>query len=363
LSESIENEGCGISPDPIFIPSMQFIVGTLDGENAIGAFDLNGSLLWKLELEYDLPGQTKFGFSDDGLIAFCDLEPTLHLLTFNGTEIWKRKIDSIAWNPVFGDDILVILTENSQYFVFWPRIQAFSLENGTVMWNDSLGESYSSYCGPSIGSDGAIYAAVGSTEDDPGYLYKYDQQGNVLWKNEIWGGCSEVLWQILISSDGEKIYLPLHRSIRELGPSPDQTKWLSEEVGEEILAYSSDGQMLWTGGYPGRLTFDNEQDVVYTYLDEVYALNDKGQIKWRFKIPIDGDIIGPHILTNVNGTVYIGGIVYDESDHDVHIYSYNGFIMALTSEPPPYIPYSFLFLLAIILVPILIGFLRVYFKK
>jgi hypothetical protein len=360
LSKSVENEGCGISPDPIFIPSMQLVVGALEGEKAIGAFGLNGSLIWKLELKYDLPDQSKIGISDDGLIAFSDLEPTLHLLSPNGTEIWKKNIDSIAWNPVFGDDILVILTENSQYFVFWPRIQAFSLENGTVMWNDSPGDLYNSYCGPSIGSDGGIYAAVGSTEDDPGYLCRYDQQGNVLWKNEIWGKCEET-WEILISSDGEKIYLPLLRGIRELGPSPDYTKWLSEEVGEEILAYGSDGQMLWTGGYPGRMTFDTKSDVVYIYLDEVYALNDKGQIKWRFKIPIDSGIISPHILTNVNGTVYIGGIVYDESSYDVS--SYTGFVIALTSEPPPYIPYSFLLLLAIILVPILLGFLRVYFKK
>ncbi|MHA1286828.1 MAG: outer membrane protein assembly factor BamB family protein [Candidatus Thorarchaeota archaeon] len=355
LSENVGNEGCGIDPDPVFMPDMQIIVGALVEENAIGAFSLNGSLIWKFDLEYGLP-DVKIGLSDDDLIAFCDLKPTLHLLNSNGTEIWRKEINSIAWGPIFGDDIVVVLTDG-------PRIQAFSQKNGSLLWNDcSIGEPYSSYCGPSIGSDGTIYAAVGNTEDDPGYLCSYDQQGNVLWKNEIWGKCWKRLGQILISSDGEKIYLPLQRGIREMGPSPDYTKWLSEEVGEEILAYGSDGQMLWTGGYPGRMTFDNKSDVVYIYLDEVYALNDKGQIKWKFNIPIDGDYQSYHILTNINGTIYIGGTgLYDIGEGD-HLWT--GFVVALTSEPPHYVVIPiFPLLLAIILVPIFLGFLRVYWKK
>lgn len=251
------------------------------------ALNPDGAVKWT----YSAEGGSKWAaIGPDGTIYIEQNEhetAKICALSSSGSLKWEFQIDTIrAVSTAFA-----IGAEGSVYFIIDnylfspPKSWLYSLTyDGALKWKKEI-----TYAGtPAIGADGTIYVG------DGGYLYAFDQNGNLKWAYQK----GSWLTSPAIGSDGT-IYFCSGNYLCALSTN-GALKWKYQTNGSTYSpAIGADGTI-----YVGSTTYD--PDEYYPYASSLFAITPSGHLKWSLSLSSDD------YISHIESTPTVGadGMVY-----------------------------------------------------
>ena len=221
-------------------------VGSWD--NHLHAVNPDGTLKWKFDAIDNI--DTSPVIDENGTIYFGTTGGRLFALNPDGSEKWmfRPSTASIYSDIAIGDDGTIFFGSFDSY-LYAVR------SNGTMKWRYKTGNEIHGH--PSIADDGTIY--IPSWDD---YLHAVHPNGTMKWKTDIVYGSSG---SAAITNDGT-IYIGNNR-LRAIYPENGTIKWVCDiggstghttpaisadgtiyacnDEGMDLLAISTDGEILW----------------------------------------------------------------------------------------------------------------------
>ncbi len=224
-------------------------------------------------------------------------------------------------------------------------------KSGELEWshivNDDSGEEYFRDVVETKDGDliavGYIYFWSGNAYKDQAMIYKYDKEGNLLWK-KTWGGSSnDTFNEIILLENGEFLVTASTSSTDIEGVNPISTYY------DVIIKYNQNGEIIWQKAY-GDSSPSNYMNIQYADTEEIILttssnpggdgnpvfikLNQDGDIVWKKNINGNvKDVIKKIIKTTNNGYIAIiqsnsTNVEYlnNKGSNDVYLvkYDYNG---------------------------------------
>ncbi len=264
-------------------PHNTIIFLTADSSSNLRVQSMNsdGTMRWSIPLN----GYSSEDFSNpftvgpDGSCYVVGLNTSeLSAISPNGKRKWSRKISNeVEEGIAAGKDgtVLLSVSERGKFGdPINPKVMALDA-NGKVKWEFTRDAWFLSK--PVIAPNGTIYFT-----GDNG-LYALTPDGKLKWRIAIKG--SNVTPTL---SDDGTIYI-CSGGIHAIRPDGTQ-KWFTELNGqfepESSIALARDGT-IYTASW-----------------DTLYALDNKGRIKWKFGKLTGGDAVTGPVLVDKDGTVY-----------------------------------------------------------
>ena len=191
----------------IYVPSATSGIATLS------KYDLNGTLVWERNLSNGGSGTTSSAAPDGSILVASSsggsTGKTSVLARFNsaGDKLWEatNSYPTFADVAISGGTVYVSggsgIGFNSANTAF---INAYSLENGTLLWSKKYPNSGASYIGDLEIVDGSIYVAAslyGKQDFDTGIAGKLDLNGNEIWWKSAPANDWNAVWSVRVVGD------------------------------------------------------------------------------------------------------------------------------------------------------------------
>lgn len=260
------------------------------GGEVLVALNPYGTLKWQYAayscntFAYGSPAVTAdetiyFGCVHENIYEICAVNP-------DGTLKWKYQPDTLSGYYVssfaIGSDGTIYFSKGNYST---PTSCLYALNpDGTLKWKSEI----SGLGTPAIGADGTIYVGGG------GYLYAFDQNGNLKWAYQK----GSWLTSPAIGSDGT-IYFCSGNYLCALSTN-GALKWKYQTNGSTYSpAIGADGTI-----YVGSTTYD--PDEYYPYASSLFAITPSGHLKWSLSLSSDD------YISHIESTPTVGadGMVY-----------------------------------------------------
>jgi hypothetical protein len=274
------------------------------------ALDLNGTILWKYQHEWQNPDSSP-AIAEDGTIYFGDESGYLYALNPDGTLKWRNKLDDyISSSPAIDND-------GNIYCMSWKHfdkyLYAFSPDGKRKWKKDDVRQDSD----VSIDDNDTIYYISWNE------LYAVNADGSIIWNTPVRSGTTPS-----ISDDGV-IYIGYENSIpgenitlKAFNSENGKFLWLFNPGNKDYLyistpAISAEGILYF-------VTIIGEE-FLYGYRQvggEIISLNPDGTERWRELITDNCVLTIPTI--GEDGTVYVVSNRIDDDGCYIHAFGYPG---------------------------------------
>lgn len=269
----VEIGGEGAST-PIVSADAIYLTTTIDDQDVVVSYDLNGTERWRKELgaarigkHRNATGSNPSAVTDGEKVAVYFKSGLVACLTTSGEELWRVNLqekygkDTLWWDlgtsPVLSQAgvLIAVMQAGDSYLV------TLDLETGEVVWKtqrkyDRPDESDQAYTTPSVVHIGGQEIIVTWGAD---HLTGHDSEtGTLLWERDGFNPKNETMWRVIASVtvvDGVAV-VPYGRGnfvVAEHLPKSDNTTdrqplWHRSELGSDVpCPVISDGKVYLLG--------------------------------------------------------------------------------------------------------------------
>ena len=191
----------------LYIPTVTAGIATLS------KYDTQGTLIWERNLSNSSTGSTSSASPDGSILVTSSsggsagITSTLARFNSAGDKIWEatNSYPTLADVAISGSKVYVSGGSgtgfNSANTAF---INAYSLDNGTLLWSKNYPNSGASYIGDLEIVDGSIYVAAslyGKQDFDTGIAGKLDVNGNEIWWKSAPATDWNAVWSVRLVGD------------------------------------------------------------------------------------------------------------------------------------------------------------------
>lgn len=290
LRWSVELGGPIIS-SPVVGPDGTIVLGSvlkdqLHPRYFITAVRPDGSIRWQVETGFRFTQvQSTPAFGPDGTVYVGAQDGAFYAIDPNGAVRWKIETNRpIRQHPV-------VAPSGTIYIGAQGTLYALS-QNGSILWQYEVG-TLDLPGGPSLGDDGAIYAA-GGTQSVESKVYAFNPDGTIRWTYAMWNPDWMTLSPPTIGPDGSVIVL-----------------------SDRMYVFTAAGTLKWTA-WPhfigvstyASATVDPTGNVYFAESYNLYKYSPTGTLLWEQRLDDPGSSFLGHsfssILIDGAGNLYMG---------------------------------------------------------
>jgi len=263
------------------------------------AITLNGTILWKVFIDLNLPNNNSPIVNAGGVI-YIGVHDGLSAFSYDGTLLWHTKLDGqvlLKSNAIDLKGNIYTITNSGTLYSIDPSGQILWQRRaplGSFAWGDAETISFA--------PDGSRFYVGGSTADQS--LYTFNTNGDIIFIDSL-GGSQQ--GAISIDVDGN-VY---------------------SYFGNDLFSISSSGKVRWkiaNAGANWNVTIDPNGNIAFLSYGNLISLDNAGQKRWS--VPINHGDYMTHLVCDAEGTIFIETSAFaGSSSYDVQAVSNSGKIL------------------------------------